>query len=71
MITKLTCSRERTKAKIGGYVPCEQSKRGYVLGAKNANRQKCGYVPDHFFVNRRGYDLVVSLTRATSRLSVY
>jgi hypothetical protein len=55
----------------GGYVPGEQLKHGYVPGAKNANRQKCGYVPDHTFVNRVGYDLVVSLTRATSRRSFY
>ena len=37
----------------GGYVPCEQINRGYV--------------PDRVFANRRGYELVVSLTRATSR----
>ena len=50
---------------------CEQIKRGYVPGAKSANRQKFGYVLDCIFANRRGYDLVVSLTRATSRLCVY
>ena len=49
----------------GGYVPCEQINRGYVPGAKSANRQKRGYVPDRIFANRRGYELVVSLTRAT------
>ena len=42
----------------------------YVPIAKSANRQKRGYVPDHIFANRRGYELVVSFPRATSRLAV-
>ena len=40
----------------GGYVPCEQINRGYVPGAKSANRQNCGYVPDRIIANRRGYE---------------
>ena len=62
----------------GGYVPSEQIKRGYVPGAKSANRQNCGYVPDRIFANRQqsvdmfpftneGYELVVSFPRAMSR----
>ena len=50
-----------------GYVPCEQIKRGYVPGAKSTNRQNRGYVPDRIFANRRGYELVVSFSRATSK----
>ena len=49
----------------GGYVPGEQQNRGYVPGAKSANRQNHGYVPDRIFANRRGYDLVNSFPRAT------
>ena len=37
---------------IGGYVPGEPKNRGYVPGAKSANRQNRGYVPDRDFANR-------------------
>ena len=37
---------------LRGYVPCEPKNRGYVSGAKSANRQKRGYVPDGDFANR-------------------
>jgi len=59
------------RLKIGGYVPCEQIKRGYVPGAKSANRQNRGYVPDRIFANRRGYELVVSFSRATRYKETY
>jgi hypothetical protein len=36
----------------GGNVPGEQKKRGYVPGAKSANRQNRGYVPARDYTNR-------------------
>ena len=56
---------------LRGLIPCEPINRGLVPGGKSVNRQKRGQVPDHDFANKRGYELVKSFPRATSRPSVY
>ena len=69
MMWRLCSARHVPTNAYLGYVPDEQKKRGYVPGAKSANRQNRGYVPDRIFANRRGYELVVSFSRAIANQS--